>query len=101
MAENKAPLPKYTNYHSLNALVDHIYAVTDKNLNKKPEAMKSNRSQRDVKKNYGFHKDIWHNTKRSIVLKDEIESLIRVGTSRSSWMSPKSPTKRSNPDSRV
>ena len=30
--ENKAPLPKYTDYHSLNTLVDHIYSVTDKNL---------------------------------------------------------------------
>ena len=30
--ENKAPLPKYTNYYSLATLVGHIYAVTDNNF---------------------------------------------------------------------
>ena len=30
--ENKAPLLKYTNYHSLTALMDHIYTVTEKHL---------------------------------------------------------------------
>ena len=35
--------------------------------------------QRDVKRNYAFHKDIGHNTKRSMALKDEIERLITAG----------------------
>ena len=78
-AENKAPHPKYMNHHSLNAPVDHIYAVIDKNLYRKPEAIKNDRSGRDIKKNYAFHKDIGHNIERCMALKDEIEILIRVG----------------------
>ena len=35
--ENKGPFPKYTNYHSLTAPLDHIYAVTDRNLYRPPE----------------------------------------------------------------
>ena len=30
--DHKASLLKYTNYHTLNALQDHIYAVSDKNM---------------------------------------------------------------------
>ena len=33
-AENKVPLPNYTNYHFLNAPVDHIYTITGRNLYK-------------------------------------------------------------------
>ena len=50
LAENKAPLPKYTNYHALNALQGHIYRVTDKNLFRKPKERRGNKSQRDVRK---------------------------------------------------
>ena len=46
--ENKAPLLKYTNYHSLTALMDRIYVVTEKNLYRQPDAMKGDRSQRYV-----------------------------------------------------
>ena len=64
--------------------------------------MKIDRSRRDVKKNYAFHKDIGRNTERCVVLKDEIERLIRAqGTSRSSWKSPRSPTERSDKDKGV
>ena len=49
--ENKAPLPKYTNYHTLNAPRDHIYAVIDKGLVKKPNEIRGNRLRRDVRKN--------------------------------------------------
>ena len=44
-AENKAPLLKYTNYHFLTFLVDHIYAVTDKSLYRQLKAMKGDRSR--------------------------------------------------------
>ena len=40
--------------------------------------MKSDRSQKDVKKNCAFHKDIGHNIKRYMAFRDEIERLIRV-----------------------
>ena len=33
-AENKVPLPNYTNYHSLNAPVDHIYTIIGRSLYK-------------------------------------------------------------------
>ena len=76
--ENKASLLKYTNYHSLTALVD-FYAVINRSLYRQPEAMKGDRSCRDIKKNYAFHKDIEHNTKRCVALRDEIERLMRAG----------------------
>ena len=77
--EKKAPFLKYTNYHFLTAPVDHIYAITDKNLYRQPDAMKRNRSRRYVKKNCSFHNDIGHSTERCVALKDEIERLIRAG----------------------
>ena len=52
------------NYHSFTTPVDHIYVVTDKNLYRQPNAMKGDRSRRDVKKNYAFHKDTGHSTQR-------------------------------------
>ena len=43
LVENKVPLPKYTNYHSLTAPVDHIYAIIDKSLYRHPEVIKGDR----------------------------------------------------------
>ena len=79
LTENKAPLLKYTNYHSLTTPMNHIYTVTDRSLYRQLEAMKGDRSCRDIKKNCAFHKDIGHNTERCVTLKDAIERLIRVG----------------------
>ena len=53
--------------------------MTDKNLYRKPDTIKSNRLRRDVKKSCAFNIDIGHNTERCITLKDEIERLIRAG----------------------
>ena len=39
---HKALQPKYTNYHALNALQDHIYMLSDKNMFKKLDEMRSN-----------------------------------------------------------
>ena len=50
LVENKSPLPKYANYHALNALQGHIYRVKDKNLFRKPKERRGNKSQRDVRK---------------------------------------------------
>ena len=72
------PLPKYTNYYFLIALVDHIYAVIEKNLYRQPDTKKGDRSRRDVKKNYAFYKDKWHNTERCVALKEEIKRFIRA-----------------------
>ena len=69
---------KYTNYNSLNALLDHIYAVTDRGLYRSPEPMKSEKTRRDIKRNCVFHKDIGHTTDRCVTLKDEIKRLIRA-----------------------
>ena len=77
--ENKGPLSKYTNYHSLTAPLDHVYAVTDKNLYRPPEPMKGDKVHRDIKRNCSFPKDIGHTTDQYGALKDKIERLIRVG----------------------
>ena len=78
LIENKGPPLKYTNYHSLNAPLDHIYAVTDRGLYRSLEPMKSKRTRRDIKRNCAFHKDIWHTMDRCVALKDEIKRRIRV-----------------------
>ena len=56
-----------------------MYAVIDKSLFRKPDVIRNDRSCRDVRKNCAFHKDIGHNTKKCIALRDEIERLIRAG----------------------
>ena len=77
--ENKGPLPKYINYHSLIAPLDHFYAVMDKNLYRPPEPMKGDRFWRDIKRNCVFHKNVRHTMDKCVALKDEIKRLIRVG----------------------
>lgn len=56
--DNKAPMVKFTKYYALNAPIDHIYAVSDKMLFKKPDAIKGDRSRRDACKFFHFHDDI-------------------------------------------
>ena len=51
LVEKKRPLLKYNNYHSLTALLDHVYAITDKNLYRPPEPMKRDKFRRDIKEN--------------------------------------------------
>ena len=41
--------------------------------------MKSERTRRDIKMNYAFHKDVGHTMDKCVALKDEIERLIRAG----------------------
>ena len=40
--------------------------------------MKGDRFRRDIKRNYAFHKDIGHTTDKYVVLKDEMERLIKA-----------------------
>ena len=79
LIDHKVPPLKYTNYHSLNAPQDHIYVVSNKNLFRRPDEIRGNKSRRDVRKNYAYHKDIGHNTVKCDALRDKIERLIRVG----------------------
>ena len=60
--ENKGPLLKYTNYHSLTTPLDYIYAITERNLYRPLKPMKGDRVHRDIKRNCVFHKDIGHTT---------------------------------------
>ena len=61
------------------APLDHVCAMTDRNLYRPLEAMKGDKVCRDIKRNYAFHKDIENNTDKCLTLKDGIERLIRVG----------------------
>ena len=79
LEENRGPPLKYTNYHSLNAPLDHIYTVTDRGLYRSPEPMKSERTRREIKRNCTFHKDVGHTMDRCITLKEETKRLIRAG----------------------
>ena len=76
--ENRSPPPKYTNYHSLNAPLDHIYVVTDRGLYRSIEPLKNKRTRRDIKRNCAFHNDIGQTMDKYVALKDEIERLIRA-----------------------
>ena len=71
-------LPKYTNYHSLTVPLDHVYAVTDRNIYRSPEPIKGDRVPRDIKRNCTFHKDTGHTTDKCVALKDEIEKIIKA-----------------------
>ena len=50
LIDNKVSLPKYTNYHSLIAPLDNIYAVIDKNLYRQFDTMKGDRSEGMLRK---------------------------------------------------
>ena len=78
LADHKAPLLKYTNYHALNAPQDHIYTMTNKNLFRKSDEIRGNKSRRDVRKNCTYHKDTGHNTMKCNALRDEIERSIQA-----------------------
>ena len=80
--ETKGQLLKYTNYHSLMTLLDHVYAVTDINLYRPPEPMKGDRVRRDIKRNCAFHKDIGCTMDKCVALKEESERLTRWAISR-------------------
>ena len=97
LVENKCPLSKYTNYHSLTAPLDHIYAMTDRGLYKSPEPMKGDRARRDIKQNCAFYKDIGHTTDRCIALKEEIERLIRAGHFKECINEPSMATREERP----
>ena len=71
ITDNKAPLPKYTNYQALNTPQDHIYAVSDKDLFRKPDEMRGNRSIKDIRKNYAYYKYIEHNPVKCNTLRDQ------------------------------
>ena len=58
---------------------DHIYALSNKNLFRKLDEIRGNRSKRDAKKNCAYHKDIEHSTVNYNALRNEIEILIWVG----------------------
>ena len=77
--KTKALFPKYTTYHSFTSLLDHMYAATDRGLYRSQEPMKGDRARRDIKRNCAFYKDIGNDADRCVVLKYEIERLIRAG----------------------
>ena len=53
--------------------------MTDKNLFRRPNEIRGNRSRRIDRENYVYHKDIGHNIVKSNALRDEVERLIRAG----------------------
>ena len=60
------------------APLDHVYAMTDRNLYRSLKPMKGDRDRKDIKRNCAFHKEIGHTTNKCMALKDKIESLIRA-----------------------
>lgn len=80
MRLDRAIVPRYTDYTSLTASINHIYAVSsDQTPFRKPDPIKLEKSKRDASKYCQFHREIGHDTSRCYALKNEIEDLIRKG----------------------
>lgn len=56
------PLRRFTNYLSLTAHRDHIFAVIDQNMFRAPSPLKGPKEKRDPKKFCRFHKETSHYT---------------------------------------
>ncbi|GMN74649.1 hypothetical protein TIFTF001_052422, partial [Ficus carica] len=76
----RAPENKFTQYTPLVTNIEHVLnQVSDRGLLRDPPPIRTNRSRRNPNKYCHFHKDIGHDTKNCIQLRDQIELLIREG----------------------
>ncbi|GMN75006.1 hypothetical protein TIFTF001_053968, partial [Ficus carica] len=69
---------KFTQYMPLVTNIEHVLnQVSDRGLLRDPPPIRTDRSRRNPNKYCHFHKDIGHDTKNCIQLRDQIELLIR------------------------
>ncbi|GMN29028.1 hypothetical protein TIFTF001_044306 [Ficus carica] len=76
----RAPEGKFTQYTPLVTNIEHVLnQVSDRGLLRDPPPIRTDRSRRNPNKYCHYHKDIGHDTKNCIQLRDQIELLIREG----------------------
>ncbi|GMN21498.1 hypothetical protein TIFTF001_050140 [Ficus carica] len=77
---SRTPEGKFTQYTPLVTNIEHVLnQVSDRGLLRDPPPIRTDRSRRNPNKYCHFHKDIGHDTKNCIQLRDQIELLIREG----------------------
>ena len=81
MRGSQDPIPsKYTNFINLTGSREEVFlAIEQTGIYKQPNSLRGDRSKRNQNKYYWYHKDVGYTTKECVVLKDEIEKLIRNG----------------------
>lgn len=78
--ESKVTLFRYNNYTLLNTTCTNIFIeIRDRNIVNWPGKLREKLDLRDKKNYCHFHRDHGHDTEKCIMLKDEIETLIRRG----------------------
>ena len=76
----RTPAGRFQQYTPLVAAIDQVFAqVSGRGLLRNPRPLQTDRSKRDATKYCHFHKDIGHDTKDCIQLRDQIERLVRDG----------------------
>ena len=76
----RPPLSKYNNFTDLIRSREDVFLATEHTgVYKRPDLMQGDCSKRNQNKYYRYHKDVGHTIEEYIMLKDEIEKLIREG----------------------
>ena len=76
----RTPPSKYNNFTDLTKSVEDVFlAIEHTSVYKRPDSMRGDHSKRNQNKYCRYHKDVDHTTEECIILKDEIENLIREG----------------------
>ncbi|GMN38363.1 hypothetical protein TIFTF001_007585 [Ficus carica] len=100
----KTPAGKFHQYTPLVTTVENVlYQVSSKGLLRDPRPIRTDRTRRNPNKYCHFHKDVGHETKDCIQLRDQIEALIRDGHLREFMervITPDEPSNRPAPSTR-
>ncbi|GMN49737.1 hypothetical protein TIFTF001_018895 [Ficus carica] len=76
----RTPAGRFQQYTPLVTTIEHVLnQVTGRGLLRDPPPLRKDRAQRNQNKYCNFHKDVGHDTKDCIQLRDQIELLIRDG----------------------
>ncbi|GMN22284.1 hypothetical protein TIFTF001_043490 [Ficus carica] len=76
----RTPAGRFQQYTPLVTTIEHVLKqVTGRGLLRDPPPLRADRARRNQNKYCNFHKDVGHDTKDCIQLRDQIELLIRDG----------------------
>ncbi|GMN49779.1 hypothetical protein TIFTF001_018933 [Ficus carica] len=76
----RTPAGRFRQYTSLVTTIEHVLSqVSGRGLLRDPPLIRTDRSRRNQNKYCHYHKDVGHDTKDCIQLRDQIELLIRLG----------------------
>ncbi|GMN66784.1 hypothetical protein TIFTF001_035846 [Ficus carica] len=76
----RTPAGRFQQYTPLVTTIEHVLnQMTGRGLLRDPPPLRADRARRNQNKYYNFHKDVGHDTKDCIQLRDQIELLIRDG----------------------